>query len=146
MFSTINDFASQQFSPTKWEGSDKKAKFAEQFIRFVESDFAKSQFPHSFYVRLALCFGHIAHYNQGGFYEEFFTTTKDKVRFLRQALRHPCWGDTAYTFSDVERALQAWLHQNNVLTKYEQRLIDEQEAAEKVELARLQMKYARQPE
>jgi hypothetical protein len=146
MFSSIKEFTADQFKPTKWEASDKKAKFAKQFIKFVQSDFAKSQFPHTFYVRLALCFGHIAHYDIHGFYREFFTTTEDKVRFIRQTLQHPCWGEATYTYSDVERALQAWLHQNDILTKYEQRLSQEQEANEKTDLARLQAKYGKQPE
>ena len=58
-------------------------------------------------------------------------------------LAHPCWGDPAFTYSDVERALQSWLHQNGVLGEYEQRLADEQEAAERAELTRLQAKYAK---
>ena len=35
MFGTIKDFTADQFKPTKWEGSDKKAKFAKQFIGFI---------------------------------------------------------------------------------------------------------------
>ena len=31
-----------------------------------------------------MTFGHIAHYNQSGFYSEFFESTMDKVRFLEQ--------------------------------------------------------------
>ena len=57
-------------------------------------------------------------------------------------LAHPCWGDPAFTYSDVERALQSWLHQNGVLGRYERRLAAEQEAAERAELARLKAKYA----
>ena len=140
-FTTITDFTADQFTPTKWERSEQKAKFARQFIKFVESDFARSQFPHMFYLRLALCFGHIAHFNEAGFFETFFTTTRDKVRFLRQTLQHPCYGDPTFTYSDVERALQEWLRESGVLARYEQQLADEQEAAERATLARLQAKY-----
>jgi hypothetical protein len=132
------------FTPTKWQSADDKARFAKQFIRFVQSDFAKSLFPKTFYVRLSMTFGHIAHFNQHGFYETFFGTTQDKVRFLRVTLQHPCYGDPAWTFSDVEKALQAWLRENDVLAKYENRLAQEQEADERAVLARLQAKY--QPE
>jgi hypothetical protein len=142
MFGTINEFTADKFTATKWEGADKKACFARQFIRFVESDFARDKFAHTFYLRLSLTFGHIAHYNQAGFYETFFTTTADKVRFLRMTLAHPCYGDPSHTYSDVERALQSWSQQNGILAKYEQSLADEQEAAERAELARLQAKYA----
>jgi hypothetical protein len=143
---TINDFIADRFTSTKWEGADKKAKFARQFIRFVQSDFAKCQFPNTFYVRLSLTFGHIAHFNQSGFFDTFFTTTEGKIRFLCQTLQHPCWGDPAFTYSDVERALQSWLREGAVLSKYEQRLADETEAKEKSTLARLQAKYGKQRE
>ncbi len=142
MFTTIKDFTADQFTPTRWEGAEEKARFARRFIRFVESDFAEREFPDTFYRRLALTFGHIAHFDRHGFYETFFTTTADKVRFLRLTLSHPCYGDPSYTYSDVERALQSWLHQNGVLAKYERKLADEQETSERAELSRLQAKYA----
>jgi hypothetical protein len=142
MFGTINDFTADQFTPTRWEDAEEKARFARRFIWFVESDFAERDFPQALYRRLSSCFGHIAHYNRKGFYEEFFTATEGKVRFLRMTLAHPTWGDPAFTYSDVERALQSWLNQNGVLARYERRLAAEQEAAERAELARLQAKYA----
>jgi hypothetical protein len=145
-FKTINDFTADRFTPTKWDSADKKAKFAKQFIRFVLSDFSMKQFPKTFYVRLSMTFGHIAHFNQHGFYETFFNTTEGKVRFLRMTLQHPCYGDPAWTYSDVERALQSWLRENDVLAKYENRLAQEQEAEERAVLARLQAKYSNQPE
>lgn len=130
------------FTPTKWDTAKDKAAFAKQFVRFVQSDFAAKHFTEKFYRRLSNTFGHIAHYNRGGFWAEFFTTTADKVRFLEQTLEHPCYGDPAWTYSDVERALQAWLQADNILERYRQRLAKEMEAAERVELARLQQKYA----
>jgi hypothetical protein len=142
MFGSINDFAADQFTPTRWESAEQKVRFARQFIRFVESDFQKRAFPHAFYLRLALTFGHIAHFNREGFFEAFFTTTEGKVRFLRITLAHHGCGDPAFTYADVERALQSWLHQNGVLANYERKLADEREAAERAELARLQAKYA----
>ena len=78
---------------------------------------------------------HIAHYNRAGFWDEFFTTTADKVRFLEQTLQHPCYGDPAWTYSDVERALQQWLQASGVLERYQQKLAEETEAAERAELA-----------
>jgi len=141
MFESVNDFTADRFTATKWEGADQKVRFARQFIAFVESDFAKDKFPLWFYRRLSMTFGHIAHYNLHGFFETFFTSSEDKVRFLRQTLRHPCYGDPEYTYSDVEKALQRWLLQNAVLFRCENRLADEQEAAERAELVRLQAKF-----
>lgn len=141
MFDNASDFTADKFAPTKWEKAEAKVRFARQFIRFVKSDFDQRQFPHWFYTRLALTFSNIAHYNQAGFFEEFFLTTEGRVRFLKQTLRHPCWGDPTFTYSDVEKALQSWLVQNDSLGKYETRLADEKESTERAELDRLQKKY-----
>jgi hypothetical protein len=100
---TIQDFTSDRFTPTQWEGADKKARFARQFVKLVQSGFAKAQFGNAFYARLALIFGHIAHYNLDGFYAEFFTTTVDKVRFLRHTLQHECVGEGAAMLAPAKR-------------------------------------------
>lgn len=134
-------FKSSQFTPTKWDTAQDKAAFAKQFVRFVESDFGAQHFTEMFYRRLSNTFGHIAHYDRGGFWAEFFTTTADKVRFLEQTLEWPCYGDPAWTYCDVERAVQEWLRAEAVLDQYRQRLAEETEAAERVELARLRRKY-----
>lgn len=135
-------FSPSQFTPTKWQTAKDKAAFANRFVRFVKSDFAANHFTDQFYQRLSNTFGNIAHYNRGGFWDTFFTTTADKVRFLERTLQHPCYGDPAWTYSDVERALQAWLRADETLERYRQRLVEETEAAERAELARLQRKYA----
>jgi hypothetical protein len=144
-FNNITDFTPDKFTATKWQDAEEKAKFARQFIKFVQWDFSKKQFTKAFYQRLSMTFSHIAHYNLGGFYEEFFTTTEGKLRFLRQTLAHPCYGDPAWTYSDVERALQQWLRHYAVMDKYEQLLAEETEAEEKATLTRLQGKYGTRP-
>ena len=78
-FTNITDFTLDKFTATKWQGAEEKAKFARQFIKFIQWDFCKKQFTKAFYQRLSMTFGHIARYNFGGFYEEFFTTTEGKV-------------------------------------------------------------------
>lgn len=111
-------FTASQFVATKWEPADAKAKFANQFVKFVESDFASSKFPKWFYTRLSMTFGHIAHYDQGGFFETFFTSPQDKKEFLSQTLQGGGYGDPEYTYSDVEKALKMWLKTSPVLGKY----------------------------
>jgi hypothetical protein len=130
-----------QFTPTQWDTAKDKASFANQFMRFVQSDFTAQHFTDKFYRRLSNTFGHIAHYNRAGFWAEFFTTTADKVRFLEQTLAHPCYGDPAWTYSDVEKALQGWLRTCGLLDRYRQTLAEETEATEQSELARPQKKY-----
>jgi hypothetical protein len=135
------NFQPSQFTATKWDNAQDKLWFAKQFLRFVQSGFAAQHFTDRFYRRLSSTFGNIAHYNRGGFWEEFFTTTADKVRFLEQTIQHPCYGDPAWTYSDVERVLQQWLHASGILTRYQRKLAEETEAAERTELERLQNKY-----
>jgi hypothetical protein len=134
-------FQPSQFTPTKWETAQDKARFANQFARFVRSDFAVEHFSDRFYRRLSMTFGNIAHYNRDGFWSDFFAATADKVRFLEQTLQHPCYGDPAWTYSDVERALQEWLQSEGTLDRYRQKLAEEAEAVDRVQLARLQAKY-----
>ncbi len=134
-------FDPSQFTPTKWQTVEDKAAFANRFVRFVQSDFALKHFTEKFYRRLSNTFGHIAHYNRGGFSETFFTTTADKVRFLEMTLRWSWGGDPAWTYGDVERTLQEWLQASGLLEQYRQRLADETEASERGQLARLQAKY-----
>lgn len=137
-----SELVTEGFTPTKWDTAQDKSRFAKQFVRFVKSDFSERLFSQAFYKRLSLSFGHIAHFNRHGFYQTFFASTAGKVRFLWQTLQHGCWGDPAFTYSDVERALQSWLRENGVLDRFERKLAEEQEAAERAELARLQAKYA----
>ena len=134
-------FDSSQFTPTKWSTAQDKAAFANRFIRLVQSDFAAKHFTEKFYQRLTNTFSHIAHYNRGGFWDTFFTSTADKVRFLKMTVQYPCHGDPAWTYSDVEQAVRAWLKAVGTLEQYQQRLADEIEAGERALLARLQQKY-----
>ena len=134
-------FDHSQFTPTKWETAKDKAAFANRFVRFVQSDFAAKHFTEKFYRRLSNTFGLIAHYNRGGFWETFFTSTADKVRFLEIAIRWSWGGDPAWTYGDVERVLREWLQVDGTLERYRQRLAAETEAAERAQLARLQAKY-----
>ena len=144
MTSCLQTFARCHFTPTRWDTAQDKRWFAQQFMRFVQGDFLVKYFTERFYRRLSNTFGHIAHYNRDGFWSTFFTTTVDKLRFLEQTLEHPCWGDPAWTYSDVERALQAWLQADGTLARYRRKLAEETESTERTELLRLQKKYGRE--
>ena len=112
------------FTPTKWSTAEDKAKFFGHYQKFVTGGFKSSQFPKWFYVRLSQCFGHLAHYNQGGFYEEWFRSPERRLEFLKRALRHPCYGDPDHTYSDAERALQAWIAETGVVAALEKTTFD----------------------
>jgi len=133
--------SASRFCPTKFDSAAQKEKFVKHFLRFVEKDFPESLFYKWFYNRLSNTFGHIAHYSKSGFYGTFFTTTADKIRFLRFALNWPCYGDPAFTYSDVEKVLQNIIREKNYLDKYEKQLVENVETQERAELARLKAKY-----
>ena len=99
-------FLPSDFTATKFSTAADKAEFGNTLLRFIESEWASALFTKSFYNRLSMCFGHIAHYNRTQFYEEWFSSLAAQVRFLKHTLRFPCYGDPEYTFSDVERAIQ----------------------------------------
>lgn len=103
------------FTATQFDTAKDKEWFFEQFKKFVMNGFEQKYFTKKFYARLSMTFGHIAHYDQGGFWEEFFTTTADKIRFLEQTLEYPCYGNPAFTYSDVEKELIAWLKTTTIL-------------------------------
>jgi hypothetical protein len=134
-------FEASQFTPTEFSTTEDKAKFANHFVAFVESDFSASKFPHWFYKRLSMCFGHIAHFNQGGFYETWFSSTASKVRFLKYTLDYGGYGDPRYTYSDVEQDLGVWLRESPLIETLQLRNAQEIEAEERRVLARLKAKY-----
>lgn len=125
-------FNPSQFTPTEFATSNDKAKFANQFVSFVQSGFDERQFPEWFYCRLSKTFGHIAHYNQAEFFDAFFTTPKGKVDFIDQCLAGDGVGDPEYTYADVERELKRWLIENDVVGEYREKFLA---AVEEIERA-----------
>jgi hypothetical protein len=134
-------FLSSDFTATKFSTAANKAEFGNTLLRFIESEWASALFTKSFYNRLSMCFGHIAHYCRSQFFEEWFSSLAAQVRFLKHTLRFPCYGDPEYTFSDVERAIQREIGNRNYLAQYELRLAEEQQATDLALLRQLKSKY-----
>ena len=55
-------FLLSDFTATKFSTAADKAEFGNTLLRFIESEWASVLFTKSFYNRLSMCFGHIAHY------------------------------------------------------------------------------------
>jgi hypothetical protein len=137
-------FLASEFTPTQWSTAEEKAQFGNTLLHFIESEWKETLFTKKLYNRLMNTFGHIAHYNQGGFYSEWFTTELDRLRFLDHLLRWPCYGDPAYTFCDVERALQREVRARNYRGKQQVVVAEAVRAFEMATLEKLEAKY-RQP-
>jgi hypothetical protein len=58
-------FLPSDFTATKFSTTADKAEFENTLLRFIESEWASALFTKSFYNRLSMCFGHIAHYVEG---------------------------------------------------------------------------------
>lgn len=95
-----------EFTPTKWNTAADKAEFGNQLLEFILSGFKAGRFTEKLYIRLSMCFGFIAHYDRNSFAETWFDDTESCAAFVNQILKSPCFGDPAYTYSDVEKAIQ----------------------------------------
>ncbi len=113
-------FTPDQFTPTKFSTAADKAKFANQFVKLVESNFKRTNFPKWFYQQLSMTRGHIAHFNQCGFFANWFEQPHQKVLFVEKWTEDPIYGDPQYTYSDVEKALAEWLINDNRLSRQKQ--------------------------
>ena len=138
---TTPAFEPDHFTATQWSTAEDKAKFANALMKFIAHEFPRQSFSKTLYQRLSNTFGHIAHTNQDGYYSAFFERDADKVVFLDQTLRWPCYGDPTYTFCDVERAVQRRLRAANVIEVFRMREADATRKRELDILARLQAKY-----
>jgi len=138
-------FDPAMFTPTKWDSAEDKAVFANALTRFIASDFKLSLVTEKLYARLSNCFGHIAHYDRRGFIAEFFESIAGKIDFLEQTIRHPCYGDPNFTYSDVEKAMIRRLRACGILDFYRAVQAVETEAHERRLLAALRAKYEAPP-
>jgi hypothetical protein len=133
-------FLPSEFVPTKFSTEQDKADFGNSLFHFIESEWALTLFNKSFYNRLSMCFGHIAHVDRMGFYETWFISDAERLRFLRHTLDWPCWGDPEFTFCDVERAIQQEVRKQNYLARYELRTAESVRSREMETLKRLEAK------
>jgi hypothetical protein len=134
-------FLPSDFTATKFSTAQDKANFGNTFLHFIEAEWGLTLFGKGFYNRLSMCFGHIAHYDRTTFYETWFTSDADRLRFLRHTLGWSCWGDPEFTFCDVERAIQHEIRKRNYLARYELIVAEAVRSSEMETLRRLEAKY-----
>jgi len=119
-----------QFTATAHSTVEDKEKFAAHFKKFIERGCPETLFPKWFYQRLSTCFGMIAHYNIHGFFDVYFRSTAGKVQFIREVMLYPCYGDPAFTYSDVEKHLHEWLKETGIESVLRETLAQETEQSE----------------
>ena len=133
------------FMPTKWNSADDKARFGNQLLAFIAADFLKTKWTNAFYGLLCQHFGFIAHYDQQGFWDEYFHDLPGKLRFLRDLTQHPCYGDPAFTFCDLERVVIGRLRAAGLIERLRTAVDRETEAIERALLRKLLAKYEAAP-
>jgi hypothetical protein len=122
------NYQAPQFTTTKWNTAEDKARMTNKFTKFILNGFQQPSFTKEMYKRLSTMFGHIAEYDIQGFYAVWF---KDDAACLKWAenvgkggVLGFVVGDPAWTWSDVEKALQEWIRENRIVEQI-QRIADE---------------------
>ena len=134
-------FLPEDFFPTKFSTAGDKAAFGNMLLHFLELNCKRELFTGSLYDRLSTCYGHIAHCDRETFYENWFKTDQDRLRFIQHTLRGRCWPNPAFTFSDVERAVQREIESRGYLARYELQATVAEHSREMEILHRLEAKH-----
>jgi hypothetical protein len=133
------------FTATRWDTAEDKEAAAAAILRFVRSGFRRSLFTKRVYNALHVhLFGHIAEYDQDGFYDRWFARTRGRVNWLRYVADGGAYGingDPSHTWSDVERYLRDELAKGGYLDEQLAVAASETEARDRAELARLKSIY-----
>lgn len=141
---TPANFTAVDFIATKFATAEEKAKIANKLTRFILGGFKQGSFSQAMYARLSNMFGHIAHYNMHGFYETWFSGPHECCKWAEYVLRGGAYGSVgnpAHTWSDVEKALIAWMRDNRIAEQLEAIYRAEVEARDLALLQALQAKY-----
>ena len=77
-------YTADQFTDVQFMTAVEKARVATMFERFLAADLHRDKFTRALYQHFHLHCGHIAHFDQNGFYETWFTHPSNRVDFLRQ--------------------------------------------------------------
>ena len=116
---TLGHFQPSDFTVTQWNTADDKAKMTNKLTKFILNGFQQAAFTKELYKRLSTMFGHIAEYNIQGFYGVWFKDNAACLKWAEHAMRGGVLGfvvgDPSWTWSDVEKAIQKWMRENQIV-------------------------------
>ena len=104
-----NPFPPDLLTATEFSSAEEKSCFGNDLVRFVLGGFKPTRFTKRLYDRLNSTFGHIAHFDRGGFFHTWFDTAEHQRSWVEYILEHVPCGDPHYTHSDLERLFKSWL-------------------------------------
>ncbi|MBB2157359.1 hypothetical protein HLH33_13730 [Gluconacetobacter diazotrophicus] len=122
---------------TKWAGVDDKARGGNALLGFIARGMPRSAFSKTLYRMVSNMFGFIACYDLHGFWDTHLATTSDRAAFLEQIEKYPCWGQPAFTWSDVERRIGGRIRDAGLVAAYRAEVKKESLRSERDQLARL---------
>ncbi|GBQ27259.1 hypothetical protein AA0472_2368 [Acetobacter estunensis NRIC 0472] len=131
----------EQFTPTTWSSAADKARIGNAILRFLAQGMPAEKFNKALYGRVSQMWSHIAHFNSLGFRSAWFASAKTRHAFLKHMVDYPCWGDPAFTWSDVEREIGQRVRENLLVEAWAKQARDEEEAHERAMLEMLMKKH-----
>jgi len=101
-----------RFVATEWDSVYEKRTFFSWLKRFMLNGCPKKMWSKKAYRHLNLhLFGHIAHYNQEGFWQTWFEKERSCHKWVDNIAERACYGSPTCTWSDVEVAIKNWLNE-----------------------------------
>ena len=122
---------------TKKTAAPSDAKIATAFERFVASGYAPKLFTKDLYQELSQCFGFIAHFDQGGFYEARFGGSDERMQTLFVMGK----GDVGQPLSALEQRLRILVLDKRWIGAAREQIEAEIERHDLAEFTRLKAKY-----
>ena len=137
------EFTEKDFTTTEFATAQDKAKWANQFTKFILGGLQRSSFKKEIYSQLQHMFGHCAEYDINGFYFTWFEDTYKCLHWVETIATS--WlvgiGQPQFTWSDVEIKLVNWIRDNNIHDQIAGYLQAETEQKERATLKVLQDRY-----
>lgn len=137
------EFTATDFTATNFATAEEKAKWANQFTKFILGGLQRSSFKKESYKQLQHMFGHCAEYDINGFYFTWFEDTHKCLHWVETIATS--WlvgiGQPQFTWSDVEIKLVQWIRDNNIHDQIAGYLQAETEYKERAMLRVLQDRY-----
>ena len=126
----------------KFMSAQEKRAVLRAWELFVDSSFDRSKFTKALYNHLIMHCSFIAHYDQNGFYETYFSRPSDTVHFISQFTdgRSIEYGDMSWLnspdYSDINQAMCSYMQEKEASLRPLRDTFRDKQRAEDLALAR----------
>ena len=105
---TKNIFTADRFTATQHSTAEEKARFCDALCQVRPQRVFAQSVQDRVLPTVSNIFGHIANYDETGFWEVWFATPAKQRQFVRRIHEWVPVGDPHFCWSDVERELKSW--------------------------------------